>query len=647
MATKNHSVCAVGSRHAPHNLSYPDAANRIAGTNEGSGIVLSSDNLYQYAVQDDDNSVWMLVDESPITWIAINAALETDDLNDCYDNYGAVAAVVTVDGAEGQGDLRFNTSGAYSIIFNLAGCTGTSDGLDIVNGTDHFGFIRNGANSMSLDADLEACVIDSNASIALNPAPTPYKVLVGGDLEVEGNLTLTSGGTITSTSSGLVRIAANGTGYTVIGSAGTTSHSLNSGNDLLVSGELEIDGAAYLDGALSLAGDMTLTSGGTITSDSNGIIRIAAHGTGYNIIGASATTGQGLATGDDLLIAGILEVQGVAYFSDSVTAADQLTVTTDLIMGGMIITSSNGLLRLAPNGTGYTVIGSAGTTSHGLNSGDDLLVSGELEATGDVYFDTDLQLSGDLYMVNGGEITTLSNYDLSLSANGTGIVNIGNGLSAHSLSGGTSLLVSGELEVTSNSYFDGPIYFGDQGSILDNQAQTNDALQITVGTNSNSLIICQTADAGYDFAHAAETDPTLIIHSANQSTSEYFAERHDQTNKINTIGKGSEQTYHETALNMADEASISFPTDTYGTAGFGRCLMADATGDSVEAATFCWNGNDTVTLLGNTTNVTNADTDGYLCIYASSNIVYIKNRLGGARRLHYEMHYQDGFDAPS
>lgn len=580
MATKNHSVCAVGSRHAPHNLSYPDAANRIAGTNEGSGIVLSSDNLYQYAVQDDDNSVWMLVDESPITWIAINAALETDDLNDCYDNYGAVAAVVTVDGAEGQGDLRFNTSGAYSIIFNLAGCTGTSDGLDIVNGTDHFGFIRNGANSMSLDADLEACVIDSNASIALNPAPTPYKVLVGGDLEVEGNLTLTSGGTITSTSSGLVRIAANGTGYTVIGSAGTTSHSLNSGDDLLVSGELEIDGAAYLDGALSLAGDMTLTSGGTITSDSNGLIRIAAHGTGYNIIGASATTGQGLATGDDLLIAGILEVQGVSYFSDAVTAADQLTVTTDLIMGGMIITASNGLLRLAPDGTGYTVIGSSGTTGHGL----------------------------------GGD---------------------------------TDLVVTGYFEVQESSWFDGPIYFGAQGSIRDNQAQTNDALQITVGTNSNSLIICQTADVGYDFAHAAETDPTLIIHSANQSTSEYFAERHDQTNKINTIGKGSEQTYHETALNMADEASISFPTDTYGTAGFGRCLMADATGDSVEAATFCWNGNDTVTLLGNTTNVTNADTDGYLCIYASSNIVYIKNRLGGARRLHYEMHYQDGFDAPS
>jgi hypothetical protein len=52
-----------------------------------------------------------------------------------------------------------------------------------------------------------------------------------------------------------------------------------------------------------------------------------------------------------------------------------------------ITTASNNNLSLIPNGTGYTIIGNAGTTSHTLNTNDDLLVSGRLEVDGSSYFD--------------------------------------------------------------------------------------------------------------------------------------------------------------------------------------------------------------------------------------------------------------------
>lgn len=56
--------------------------------------------------------------------------------------------------------------------------------------------------------------------------------------------------------------------YLRVGDAGTTSHSLNANDDLLVSGELEVDGSVFLDGAVTGASTLsgfTSLSGTTIT----------------------------------------------------------------------------------------------------------------------------------------------------------------------------------------------------------------------------------------------------------------------------------------------------------------------------------------------------------------------------------------------
>lgn len=65
---------------------------------------------------------------------------------------------------------------------------------------------------------------------------------------------------------GLLSITSDGTkvtflpatgDYTRIGDAGTTSHSLDANDDLLVTGELEVDGAAFFDGAVTMASTLT------------------------------------------------------------------------------------------------------------------------------------------------------------------------------------------------------------------------------------------------------------------------------------------------------------------------------------------------------------------------------------------------------
>jgi hypothetical protein len=52
-------------------------------------------------------------------------------------------------------------------------------------------------------------------------------------------------------------------------------------------------------------------------------------------------------------------------------------------------------------------------------------------------------------------------------------------------------------------------------------------------------ILAETADRTFNFAHGVQTNPTLFIHSANQSTTEWLSFCHDQTDAIITNGKGN------------------------------------------------------------------------------------------------------------
>ena len=72
---------------------------------------------------------------------------------------------------------------------------------------------------------------------------------------------------------------------------------------------------------------------------------------------------------------------GAIWTMDDITLAE----------GGCIVTTNDGDLTLLPDGTGITIIGDADTTSHSLDSNNDLFVTGELEVLGDLFFDGVMQ----------------------------------------------------------------------------------------------------------------------------------------------------------------------------------------------------------------------------------------------------------------
>lgn len=72
-----------------------------------------------------------------------------------------------------------------------------------------------------------------------------------------------------------------------------------------------------------------------------------------------------------------------------------------------------------------------------------------------------------------------------------------------------------------------------------NTTQTVDNLLLAVGTTSRALVIVENGDTGFDFAHGQQTTPTLFIHSAAQSTTQWLGLTHNGTNAVLTTGTGN------------------------------------------------------------------------------------------------------------
>lgn len=74
-------------------------------------------------------------------------------------------------------------------------------------------------------------------------------------------------------------------------------------------------------------------------------------------------------------------------------------------------------------------------------------------------------------------------------------------------------------------------------------AQTNRAFLLGLSDDatykSRTFIICDGADMGYNFAHAEQANPTLFIHSATPSTTQWLGLTHDGTNGVISVGTGT------------------------------------------------------------------------------------------------------------
>ena len=191
---------------------------------------------------------------------------------------------------------RTSTNAALQVDTNTASST---TGLKITSAAAGSGteltVISSGTNeNLTLDAK-------GSGTVSINGTATGDILLGGGSGSTGCTVTNSTGALACASnisSAGVLQAGGVSTvAYSRLGT-GTTNHSLNAANDLLVSDALEVNGDTFLDGNATVAGTLTLTNdlsvanGGTgaSTFTANGVL----YGNGTGAIGATAagTTGQ-------------------------------------------------------------------------------------------------------------------------------------------------------------------------------------------------------------------------------------------------------------------------------------------------------------------------------------------------------------------
>jgi hypothetical protein len=87
-----------------------------------------------------------------------------------------------------------------------------------------------------------------------------------------------------------------------------------------------------------------------------------------------------------------------------------------------------------------------------------------------------------------------------------------------------------------------------------------------------------------------------------------------------------------TTVSVADEGEIVL---TVGVAGWGFAQI----GDNEEWIQFGFTSTGIVTVISNSANAVDTDTDGNLCVYDAGSGVAIKNRLGSTKNIGYSVNY--------
>jgi len=123
----------------------------------------------------------------------------------------------------------------------------------------------------------------------------------------------------------------------------------------------------------------------------------------------------------------------------------------------------------------------------------------------------------------------------------------------------------------------------------------------------------------YTAAVFNDTDNGIIVKDDNTTE---FTDRTEQ-DSLYTIAEASD---------FADNGEVAIQTAV---AGWGQVMA----GDNEEWAHFRFTSAGVVTLIDNSANVANSDSDTDLCIYDAGSGISIKNRLGSTKKVAYEINY--------
>lgn len=341
------------------------------------------------------------------------------------------------------------------------------------------------------------------------------------------------------------------------------------------------------------------------------------------------------ANGDTSLIADT----GLIILKPSGDTDDYFTFKTDTGVPTIFATGS------------YLRIGDAATTANSLDNEDDLMVTGELECYGNLYtgalqFGTDAGLVTAFDMPVSASATDNTVEGYSFAVDGQNIMTIyaqsdGVGSVDNLRVGVGTTTPPTEFSVYSSSLLDPRGILSAQYSTDTTAARIH--FRKARGTAASPSIIT-TGDmlgrlrfSGYDGSNYLQMGsidiisigtisstrvPTYMTFStATDAEPSVLTERMKIDNagiiSVKQTGELKIFTYQTDAL--ADDENVSLPDATSG------IIMVSC---NAEAFTALVQNNGTVTLLSNTTNVDDADTDTKLCIYDSTNQAIIKNRLG-------------------
>lgn len=451
-----------------------------------------------------------------------------------------------------------------------------------INCTD----VGNGTEDCDITAIQQVAGADTNWLVADADGAITFNAVNGVVLQDSGitALQVQNDGTLTT----LLSAAGD---YTRIGDAGTTSQGLAANDDLLVSGVLETNGAVYIDGTAYVTTSGILFYDAIplyLGSGTDSTLQYSTVQTPDSVVWGVGADSKSIVIADEADkatdFAHALQTNPTIFIqsADQTTVADYISIAHDQTdgqiasgAGGLILDAPSGIVlrdsattaiqvqndgtitTLLPAAGDYTRIGDVAGTSHALAANDDLLVTGILEADGTSYFDGTT--------IRSAKLDLLDNVDLNLGT-------------------------------------------GEDVIFRFSTVQTPDTGLFGLGAEANSLVMVERGDMGTDFAHALQTNPTLFIQSADQTTiADYVSIAHDQTDGRITTGAGN--------LSIgtgSDSHTLATPNDLFvsGQGEFDGALYADAGitvngGNIVLGNDWAWSGvTDVGNFFGNLTSQT-------------------------------------------
>ena len=442
------------------------------------------------------------------------------------------------------------TSGAYTVQFKTASGTGItfgttdkgtrllfSDGTNIVD----TGFSDSVAADNITTGDAAVTLATSSGDITVDGPSDIILDADGGDIFFkDGGTTF---GSATNTSGNLIIKSGTTTAVTFSGANATIAGNLSVGGDFDVTGSLDFSDASITNVG-SIALDSITNDGTDITLDSSGDIVLDADGADIFLKDAGTTYGS-LTNSSGNLIIKSGTTTALTFSGANATIAGDLTISGDDLT---MATNTSGHILVA-DGTNFNPVAVGDLSAISTVAADDVLLAVDTSGGGlkkiarstlvsglaagelsNVVEDTSPQLGGSLD-VNGEDIVSASNGNITLTPNGSGVVRIDGSSGIDMQSGSISIKNSGtqsyvdfycessnahyaRLQAPAHSAFSGnitltlPATTDTVAGIAATQAFTNKTI-----TNSNNTVGIATLDidGGTDIGGALADADLLIV----------------------------------------------------------------------------------------------------------------------------------------